>query len=76
MSKCHVKQSGINLIGAIIGVDEKRAPLGGQGRAVNAVTVVLCCNEGLARHHVQHRLVLTSGKPRAFLIISLQQVTF
>lgn len=32
--------------------------------AVDAKAVVLCCDEGLAGHHVQHRLVLASGKQR------------
>lgn len=54
----------INLICAIIGVDEKRAPPWGQGLAVYAVAMVLRRNEGLARHHIQHRLVLASGEPQ------------
>lgn len=53
-----------NLIGVVIGIDKKRAPPWGQGLAVNAKTMVLCCDECLAGHHVQHRLVLASGKQR------------
>lgn len=58
------KQNKMNLVGAIVGVDEERAPALGQRRAVNAVTVVLCRDEGLARHHVQHWLVLASVGPQ------------
>ena len=54
----------INLVGAIIGVDEKRTPPRGQGLAVYAVAVVLCRNEGLTCHHIQHWLVLPSGEPQ------------
>lgn len=53
-----------NLIGVVVGIDEKRAPPWGQRPAVDAKTVVLCCDEGLAGHHVQHWLVLASGKQR------------
>lgn len=53
-----------NLIGVVVGIDEKRAPPWGQRPAVDAKTVILCCDEGLAGHHVQHRLVLASGKQR------------
>lgn len=53
-----------NLIGVVVGIDEKRAPPWGQRPAVDAKAVVLCCDEGLAGHHVQHRLVLASGKQR------------
>lgn len=52
--------SDLHLVGAVIGVDEKRAPPRRQGRAVYAITVVLCRDEGLACHHIQHRLVLAS----------------
>ncbi len=60
--------SAVNLIGAIIGVDEKRAPPWRQGPAVNAVAVVLRCDEGLASHHIQHRLVLASGEPQRCIV--------
>lgn len=50
-----------DLIGVVVGVDEKRAPPRGQRLAVDAKAVVLCRDEGLAGHHVQHRLVLASG---------------
>lgn len=53
-----------NLIGAIIGVEEKWAPPWGQGLTVYAIAVVLRRDEGLACHHIQHRLVLASGDPQ------------
>lgn len=59
-------QRQINLIGAVIGVNEQRAPAWGQGRAVYSVAVVLRRNEGLARHHIQHRLVLAPGEPQTW----------
>lgn len=69
ISECHVfldktlTESEINLIGAIISIDEKWAPPWWQGFAVYAITMVLRCNESLARHHIQHRLVLASEEP-------------
>ncbi len=71
ISKCHVilEKSEINLIGAIISIDEKWAPPRGQGLAVYAVAVVLRCNEGLASHHIQYRLVLASGEPQICVCI-------
>lgn len=60
-----------NLIGVVVGIDKQRAPPGGQRIAVDAKAVVLCCDEGLARHHVQHRLVLTSGKQREIKEVKL-----
>ena len=57
-----MEHSETNLIGVVIGIDKKRAPPWGQRRAVDAKTVVLCCDEGLAGHHVQYRLILASEK--------------
>lgn len=57
-------ENEINLIGAIIDVNEEWAPARGQGLAVDAVSMILCCDERLARHHIQHWLVLTSGGPQ------------
>ena len=58
--RLHVRET--NLVGAIIGVNKQRAPPRGQGLAVDAVAVVLRRDEGLARHHIQHWLVLASGE--------------
>lgn len=73
ISKCHVLlgKHEIHLICAIIGIDEQRPPPWGQGLAVYTIAVVLCCNEGLARHHVQHWLVLASGETQIFIKHSL-----
>lgn len=75
------RENEMNLIGAIISIDEKGPPPRGKGLAVYAITVVLCCNEGLVRHHIQHRLVLASGETQTstetqVLMISGREIMF
>lgn len=56
----------MNLISAIIGIDEQWTPLRGQRLAVYAIAMVLCSNEGLACHHIEYWLVLAPGEPQSW----------
>lgn len=49
-----------DLIGPIVGIDEKRTPAWRQRLTVYPKAMILSRDEGLSRHHIQHRLVLAS----------------